>query len=227
MGAPSTDGPAPAGESAALRWGFATAALVAVALFAWFVVEVRRALPPPAPDVGDAATVLPAPKPLPEFALVDDTGAAFDRARLEGRWSFLFFGYSHCPSICPLALADMGRIHGLLEDDPAAQMPDFVFVSVDPERDAPGDLRRYVDHFEPSFTGVTGDMDQLRRLTAALGVYHERAAGGTEETYDFDHTASLLLVDPQARLHAVFSPPIEPEASARAFREIRRLGAEG
>jgi len=209
------------------RLGVRAVALAALGLGIWFVLEVRRALPPPAPQVGSAATLLPVPKALPEFRLVDDGGEPFARERLAGRWSFLFFGYAHCPSICPMTLGIMRDMHRELSaGDPAYGDTQYVFVSVDPERDAPDALRRYVRHFDPGFVGATGDREELGRLTRELGVFHQRTPGGSVEQYDFDHTASLLLIDPEAQLRAVFSPPIDPLEAADAFRAIRRLAGE-
>jgi protein SCO1/2 len=220
--------PPPASDARSLaRWGVRAVALGALGLGLWFVLEARRALPPPAPAVGSAATLLPVPTPLPEFQLVDDGGEPFARERLAGRWSFLFFGYAHCPSICPMTLSTMRDMHRELSaGDPAYADTQYVFVSVDPERDSPEALRRYVQHFDPDFVGATGDREEIARLTRELGVFHERVPGESTEEYDFDHTVSLLLVDPEARLHAVFSPPIDPLEAADAFRAIRRLDEE-
>jgi len=216
----------PAESHRRLRWGLRIAGLAVLVLGLWFARELQRSLPPPRPDVGPAATVLPVPKPLPPFSLVDDAGEPFTRARLEGRWSFLFFGYTQCPSICPITMGTLRDLRReLASGTPPHEDDAYVFVSVDPERDDPASLRRFVHHFDPTFVGATGQAPELDRLAGAMGVFHERAAGGTEERYDFDHTASILLVDPEARLHAVFSPPIDPEAAAEAYRAIRRIAA--
>jgi protein SCO1/2 len=200
------------------------AGVAVLALGLWFVAEVRRSLPPPRPEVGPAATVLPVPKPLPEFTLVGDGGEPFTRERLEGRWSFLFFGYASCPSICPITMGSLRDLkHELESGSPPVEDAQVVFVSVDPERDDPETLHRYVRHYDPEFVGAAGEPAELERLTRALGVFHERTPGGTETSYDFDHTASVLLVDPDASLHAVFSPPLEPVAAAEAFRAIRQV----
>jgi protein SCO1/2 len=210
------------------RWGVRAVALAALALGIWFFQAARVSAPPPAAELGSAATLLPVPKPLPAFQLVDDGGEPFARERLEGRWSFLFFGYTHCPSICPTTLAALRDLrHELSGGTPAYDDAQYVFVSVDPERDAPEALRRYVRHFDETFLAATGDPEELGRLARELGVFNERMPGASETEYDFDHSASLLLVDPEARLHAVFSPPLDPLQAADAFRSIRRLAEEG
>jgi len=206
-----------------VRWALRIASVAVLVLGVWFVGELRSAIPPPRPEVGPAATVLPVPKPLPEFELVGDGGEPFTRERLEGRWSFVFFGYASCPSICPITMATLRDVRQkLAAGSPPMEDAQVVFVSVDPARDDPEALRRYVRHFDPAFVGAVGESGELERLTRSLGVYHERTPGGDDERYDFDHTASVMLVDPEASLHAVFSPPIDPHEAAEAFRAIRR-----
>ncbi len=212
-------------QNPTLRWGVRVIGLLIAVGGLWFIRELLDAIPETPPEIGNAATVLPVPKPLPEFTLTDDAGQPFSRDAFTGEWSFVFFGYTNCPSICPLTLGALRDLRQELQAGSPALDAQWVFVSVDPERDAPETLRKYVEHFDGDFRGAMGEPEELARLTGAIGVFHERAAGGTEEQYDFDHSASVLLVDPQAELHAVFSPPIEPEAAAEAYRAIRRLAS--
>jgi len=210
----------------ALRRALPIFGVLVLGLGLWFVLELRRSLPPPVPDVGPAASVLPVPKPLPAFSLSDDAGQPFGRERLQGRWSFLFFGYTACPSICPITMGTLRDLHRTLASgSPSLDDAQYVFISVDPARDDSEGLRRYVHHFDPEFIGAAGEAEQLHRLADAIGVFYRRTPGGSETSYDFDHTASVLLIDPDASLHAVFSPPIDPEAAAEAFRAIRRATA--
>ncbi|HKJ25554.1 MAG TPA: SCO family protein [Myxococcota bacterium] len=210
-------------QSRRIRWALRIAGAAVVVLGLWFVSEVRRSLPPQAPEVGPAATVLPVPKPLPTFTLTDDAGEPFTRERLEGHWSFLFFGYASCPSICPITMATLRDLrHELVTGSPPLDDAQVVLVSIDPDRDDPATLHHYVHYFDPTFVGATGEPAEIDRLTRALGVFHQRTPGGSDDDYDFDHSASVLLVDPDASLHAVFSPPIDPAAAAEAFRAIRK-----
>lgn len=211
-----------AAQNRRLRWALRIGGVALLALGIWFVAEVRRSLPPSPPEVGPAATVLPVPKPLPEFTLTDDAGEPFTRESFEGHWSFVFFGYTACPSICPITMGTLRELRqALLAGSPPVDDERIVFISIDPARDDPAALKRYVHHFDPTFVGAGGDPADLDRLTRALGVFHERVPGGTATRYDFDHTSSVLLVNPEAALYAVFSQPIEPEDAAEAFRAIR------
>ena len=172
---------------------------------------------------GLAGTVLPAPRPLGPFHLIDQDGLPFDRARLEGKWSFLFFGYTHCPDVCPMTLATLRRIREHLAAHPnGLDGTQFVFVSVDPERDTPAQLKSYVTYFGQGFLGATGADDQLQALTRPLGALYARPAESSGGEYAVDHTAAIFLIDPGAGFHALFSSPHEAEAIARTFLETRR-----
>ena len=179
----------------------------------------RRIAGPDAAPVTEAASVFPAPRPLPAFALGADDGARFDRARLLGHYTFLFFGYANCPDLCPTTLAELARAERLLKDLPAAQRPAVVFISVDAARDAPENLARYVQHFDRSFVGVTGPDEAIAPLAAALGVAYQRGTP-TDGGYAVDHTAALFLIDPEARLLAVFGTPHVAGTIAGDYRRI-------
>ena len=101
----------------------------------------------------------------------------------------------------------------------AARRPRVVFVSVDPERDAPEHLGGYVTEFRDDFLGVTGPHEELRKLTRALGVVYAR--GGDDPAYLVEHSAAVLLVNPKGELQAVFGPPHEPDTIARDLVAIR------
>jgi protein SCO1/2 len=204
-----------------------TALAAAGAGFVWLLVA---AAPPAAPVVGEAAEVLRVARPLPDFALRDQHGRPFDRARLTGHWSFVFFGYTFCPDVCPNTLGTLARVHALLDDAGTGADVQFVFVSVDPQRDTPERLAAYLPYFDDSFLGATGDAGEIERLTGTLGVVHRRgedagarAGAAADGDYLVDHTAAVLLVDPQARLVARIDHPEDPEAMAAAFGRLRTL----
>jgi protein SCO1/2 len=209
------------------RWVIPALALTAMAIATWFAFAIVRAVPPSAFDAGPAASVLRVPLPLPAFALTDHEGRRFDGSRLDGHWSFLMFGYTSCPDVCPMTLVnfrDAREIVAKADDDGGLANTQFVFVSVDPERDTPERLARFVPYFHSDFIGATGDPDDLGVLTGALGIYHAKAEGGGETEYLVDHTTSAMLIDPQRQLRAIFPAPHEPGAVAEAFLKIRRHG---
>ncbi|MDT8320519.1 MAG: SCO family protein [Xanthomonadales bacterium] len=160
---------------------------------------------------GRAALIeLPQPRVIADFALVDDAGRPFSLQDLRGQWSLLFFGFTHCPDICPSTLYDLQQVNETLrKQPPGALAPHRVlFVSVDPERDSPEKIGPYVRYFDPGFSGVTGPHEQLAPLTRQMGVAYrieEHEAGSLH--YSVDHSAGILLTDPQGRLHGVFPAP--------------------
>jgi protein SCO1/2 len=197
-------------------------AVIAVVAAGLGLLAATRWSTPPAPE---QALMLERPRPLPEFALTDHTGVEFGPARLRGHWTFLFFGFTHCPDICPTTLQTLAQARAELEDLPAAQRPAVVMVSVDPGRDTPAQLAGYVPYFDPEFLGVVGAEDALRALTGNLGVAYGYTPDADGEGYTVDHTAAIFLVDPAGRLAAVFGTPHNAERIAADYRAV--LAAAG
>jgi len=161
------------------------------------------------PLVLRAGTALPEPRALPVFALVDQAGRPFGPARFEGRWSLLFTGFTHCPDVCPTTLALMAELNRRVARDDLQ----FVFLSVDPERDTPDAVARYLAHFDAALVGATGARAEMERLTAGLGLAQVRNPGSGDE-YTVDHSTAFVLIDPEARLSGYFSAPHERDSLA-------------
>jgi len=171
-------------------------------------------------------TVLPDPKPLAAFALADDKNQIFDLARLKGRWSFVFFGFTHCPDVCPTTLAVLARAHAsIAKSTVGAKDVQFVFVSVDPNRDTASTLKQYVRYFDTSFLGVTGDDAQIAKLAGQLDAKYQVMITPGVDNYPVYHTTAVFLVDPRARYRAMFTPPHDAEAISRRFEVVRQLDA--
>lgn len=166
--------------------------------------------------------VLPEPRVLADFSLLDQDGNPFSLENLRDRWSLLFFGFTRCPDICPSTLYDLQQVSRGLEDGAGGATPwQVIFVSVDPERDAPAQLKDYVSFFDPRFLGVTGVPEQLAPLALQMGVafrVEEHAAGSQD--YAVDHSASVFLTDPQGRLHGVFPAPHDAGAMTRDLAAV-------
>lgn len=204
----------------------ATAGLMAGVAFAMLL---RPAAPTDPNAQLERATVLfGQTRALPAFSLADQHGVAFDPARLQGRWTLLYFGFTHCPDVCPTTLGAVDAAVDLLADSPLAEQLDVGFVSVDPERDDPEHLGRYVTFFNTDFLGITGSRDDIDRLTRAVGaVYRIEPHAAGDQDYSVDHTSRLMLIDPAAHFHAVFSDPHEPQVLARELRIIADAYAGG
>jgi len=162
--------------------------------------------------------LLPKPRPLPEFQLIDSHRQAFGNAQLTGQWSLLFAGFTNCPDVCPNTLALLKAVHRQLDEQ---KLPlHVVFISVDPERDTPERLDEYTRYFSPDFTGVTGPLAQLDRLAASAGLVYAKVPGANPDSYTMDHSAALVLIDPQARIAAYFTPPFKIEALASDLAKV-------
>ncbi len=178
--------------------------------------------PPAALPTLSSGTALPAPRPLAPFTLTDDHGRTFDLARLKGAWTLLFFGYTHCPDVCPTTLATLNSVVKRVAAAGSQREPlHVVFVSVDPARDTVQRLAEYVPYFNKDFLGVTGTPAQIDAFTAQLHILHMRGETTADGGYTVDHTASLLLIDPEARFNAVFSAPHVASTLAKEFLTLR------
>ncbi len=169
-------------------------------------------------------TLFPDPKPLTAFTLTDHKNRVFDLASLKGKWSFVFFGFTHCPDVCPTTLAVLARAReNIAGKTGSAQDVQFIFVSVDPNRDTAGKLEQYVDYFDTTFLGVTGDSAQIHTLAGQLGAAYQVAITPGVENYPVYHSTAVFLLDPQARYHALFTPPHDAEAISKRFKVVRAL----
>lgn len=156
-----------------------------------------------------SGTLLPQPRPIPEFTLAGADGQPFTKAAFAGKWSVIFVGFTHCPDVCPNTLALLKNVRrGLAEQKKDLQV---VLLSVDPERDTPKVLADYVRYFDPAFLGATGPKAQLDPLGSALGFVYMKVPGATPETYTVDHSSALILVNPQAQVAGYFTPPFKVE----------------
>lgn len=173
-------------------------------------------------NMTESLRILPDPRVLADFSLVDQHGAPFSLEQLHGRWSLLFFGFTHCPDVCPSALYDLHRVNQAAADagaDKAAYQ--VIFVSVDPERDSPERLGAYVAYFDPDFRAVTGSVEQLAALTRQIGIaYRIEPHEPGSQVYTVDHSASIMLTDPEGRLHGVFPAPHDAGSIERDLMAI-------
>ena len=141
-------------------------------------------------------------RPLPVFEFKKADGTALRTVAESGRPQLYFFGYTHCPDVCPTTLADWTRVKKALGT--AASRVRFVFVTIDPERDTPAIAARYATQFDSSFVGVSGDSATTAHIKESFGVvaYHE---GGTEPNgYFVSHSSQVFLVDGKGRLVAQY-----------------------
>jgi protein SCO1/2 len=165
---------------------------------------------PPTATVLQSGVLLAAPRPIAAFQLTDQDGQPFTAERLRGRWSVLFAGFTHCPDVCPTTLAVMKVVAQKIGD----AAPAMLFLSVDPERDTPAVLKQYVQAFGPAVTAVTGERASLDALCASLGIAYVKIPGASDRDYTVDHSAALVLIDPQGRVAGYFPPPHKADTLA-------------
>lgn len=180
--------------------------LVAIGLAAVLAAGIFLGLRTQAPSEPKYALVLPAPNPVPEFSLVDQHGNPADQTVFEGQWDLVFFGFTHCPDICPTTLQVLSTAKTTLEKRGQSPLPRIVLVSVDPERDSPEIMSQYVDYFGDDNLGITGSLEEVRKLTSGLGIYFEKQSADGDD-YVVDHSAAVLVIDPDGGFHALFSGP--------------------
>ena len=173
---------------------------LAIALAAGVFVAARNQ----APVAPTTALALPAPKPVPAFSLLNQFGEPVDQSVFEGQWDLVFFGFTHCPDICPATLQVLATAKQALAEQGRETLPRIVLVSVDPERDSPEILGQYIDYFGDGNLGLTGTLEEIRKLTGGLGIYFEKQPGD-DENYSVDHSTAVLVIDPDGGFHSVFS----------------------
>ena len=193
--------------------------VIAIVAFALGLVVARLLLAPAprTPPITQNATVLPTPRPLPELSLVNEDGKPLTTEYFRSGWTIVFFGFTHCPDVCPTTLALLAQTRRELADVPAAQQPRVLLVSVDPERDTPEKLKGYVTFFDKSFHAATGQLEQIEQAAAAFMVPFAKVPtpdGG----YSMDHGAGIFFVAPSGSIMAYSSPPLQPQALAQDYR---------
>jgi len=156
-------------------------------------------------------------------ALIMDDGSTFDLEDLKGSWHLLFFGYTHCPDVCPVTLGVAAQAKKMAESN-NHMFPQVVFISVDPDRDKVEVLADYVQYFDKDFVGVTGDSQLIKALTLQLSVvYMKMQAEEGSDDYLVDHSSALLLLNPEGKLEAFFAQPHDPKTILKDFQTIVNL----
>jgi len=145
------------------------------------------------------------------FRLVDQAGAAVTDQTMKGKPTLIFFGFTHCPDVCPTSLFEMSEILRALGKD--ADGVNAYFVSVDPERDTPEAMKDYLSSFDPHLKGLTGDPDAVTKMTTAYRVYSKKVPL-KDGDYTMDHTALVYLMDRNGRFVSPFNLKRPPEQAA-------------
>lgn len=158
-------------------------------------------------------------------ALIKDNAEVFTLDDLTGHWSLLFFGYTHCPDVCPVTLGVTAQAKKIAAQNNLT-FPQVVFISVDPERDKIAMLAEYVQYFDKDFIGVTGEADRIKALTLQMSVVYMKMPtedGNDVNDYLIDHSSSLLLLNPEGKLVAFLSPPHDAATILKDIEKVTSL----
>jgi protein SCO1 len=188
--------------------------LAAIALTVFIVIRpAQPARPTASVPIGGA------------FQLTDQGGRAVDQSLLHGKWSAVYFGYTYCPDVCPTTLQMLGTVDRSL----GARQKDFqvVFVTVDPARDTPSQLKLYLSNgvFPPGAIGLTGTPDQIARIAAAYGVYYQKQGAGAD--YTVNHSSVIYLMNPSGGFDSVIASASTPADAKAAILKAMNGGSAG
>ena len=178
--------------------------------------------------------LLPTPRDIAAFKLTDHMGKTFDRSSINGRWSFVFFGFVSCPDVCPTSMSVLGTVDRQLQASNSELAEQFqgILVSVDPERDSTENLAKYATAFSPRFLGVTGPREDLVGLTTQVNVAFAKvplteppplesaAADVAADAYTVDHTGNIVIINPRGHYHGFIKLPHDSETIRLTFQTL-------
>lgn len=168
-------------------------------------------------EASKGVSVISPPISLPRISFTNHDGVPFNLKQLEGRWSMMFFGFTHCPDVCPTTLTHLGNTAKNISTNEV----NYVFVTLDPKRDTPEILKDYVTYFNPDFKSLVGDKATVDQLTEKVGVIYDFEGDTAGDDYTVNHYSAVLVVDPKARLRAHILPPHTPTKITESFNRIR------
>ncbi len=188
-----------------------------------------------------ALNLLPKPKVLDnKLAFTDHNNQPFSIEKLQGKWSILFFGYTSCPDVCPM---QMGLLKQFVSSAEITEKPQAILVSIDPKRDTAKRLKAYVQGFNPEFIGISAKKPELERFARELGVYyeyaetakgvgqdhsqhqhhnHEQHEAAESKSYELNHTASFILINPKGEYAGLFTAPYNIKKMVSAYNKVAK-----
>ena len=168
--------------------------------------------------------VLPRPREVAEFSLTDHKNEPFGVEQFQGMWSFVYFGFTSCPDICPVTLSVLAQVERQLQENSQKELYDnfqVVLVTVDPERDDVATLKQYVGNFSQGFIGVTGDNAEIGKLALQLNVAYGKAPDlDSPEGYQVEHSGNVVLLNPRGHYHGFIKMPHSVDQVISTYRTI-------
>ena len=190
-----------------------------IAAVVGLVLSNQNTTPEAEADTEYAGTVFDPPVPVLDFSLPSNSGDDLSLSELSGEgWTLMFFGYTHCPDFCPTTMADFRQVKRILGDD--AESVNFLFVSVDGERDTPELLNRFVRRFDPTFIGMSGDPETLETIQPDYGLFYQlrKDLATDERFYVVDHSTRSYLIGPDLHMHASYAYNTDPIIMAESIQ---------
>lgn len=198
-------------------------AALAAGLGLW---AAQRVLPSAAPALpaSKAVTVFATPREVPAFSLQQAGGQALTMDALKGHWTIVFLGFTHCPDVCPTTLAQLAIAQRQWGELPENKRPRVLFVSADPERDSPDLLAQYAHSFHPDTLAATAPLPELERFTRSLSLVFMKAPSenGAADDYSIDHSAAMVLLNPQVQMAGVVQPPFDIQGIAADLTSLTK-----
>ena len=205
---------------------------LAVILVSLYFVRQDRALETELRDIG--ASIYEEPFELSNFSLIDQNNDEFSNANLLGNWNLVFFGFTSCPDICPITMAELDRLSKDWDENYDSELPRVILATVDPESDSPDKMKEYLENFNIEFIGLTGDRASLERFADELFVaFGEPTTAGEQPSghnshndrgnpgdFVIDHSSHISVINPNGDLFAVLRPPHRARDIAEAFNLI-------
>lgn len=196
------------------QYGNTTFLFVGIALLAimiGFFVQTGMSRPQPLPEF-NKMIVFPTAKNITPITFTDHHGQDFGLQQLQNKWSILFFGFTNCPDICPTTMQTLKQVKQSLQEKSLWGNYQVVMISVDPETDTPERLANYVPFFDPEFIGISSSVEKTTAFAKQLGILFIKRDNDENGRYDVDHSASLILINPQGQWAGVIGAPHKADA---------------
>ena len=174
-------------------------------------------------EVAFHGAVLTHPRPLPAFSMVGTDGHVIDNQSLHGHWTFLFMGFSHCASICPITMAELSKMATLLAKRPQLPRPSVIMITLDPKRDSLQRMQDYVQSFNQQFIGGRGSEEETQRLASFLGIAYTKVHAKLQtktNDYSIEHSGAIMLLNPRGELVAFFTPPHQANELVEDYQHL-------
>ena len=159
------------------------------------------------------------PRQFSDFALLDQNGETFSKAQLQGKWSLIYFGFTHCPDLCPTTLLQLSHLLPQLPDA-AAKKTQVILVTLDPARDTPQVLAPYISAFDKDFIAVTGDFLSIRKFANEVNVAFAKVMQGDD--YTIDHSSNVVIINPRGDYQGFIKPPFDSDKLTLALPSVYR-----